>query len=287
MEREYIYQLIGERATCRSYRPDPIPEEVLNRVLEAGCKSPSSGGFQALSIIKVTDPAKRNKLAQLCRGQNFIATAPVSLVLCIDYHRMERIIAMEPAPFREPDLFSNLWMGIWDAAICAQTMVLAAQAEGLGSCYIGNLLNRMGEASVLLGLPNRVCPAVMLTLGWPKTVRKQPPKYPPSILVHENEYQELPDEVIYSAYRKQNRYQKLPPKAEHVQACCQMARALHGEDYARQVRADIEKKGYLSPYQYWFGCWYTDEPEFLDWAGYRAYFVKQGFHWLEEKETTT
>lgn len=287
MEQEYLYQLIGERATCRSYQPDPIPEEILSRVLEAGCKSPSSGGFQALSIIKVTDPAKRKKLVGLCRGQKFIATAPVSLVLCIDYHRMERIIAMEPAPFREPDLFSNLWMGIWDAAICAQTMVLAAQAEGLGSCYIGNLLNRMEEASDLLGLPRRVCPAVMLTLGWPKTARKQPPKYPTSILVHENEYQELPDDVIYHAYRKQNRYQKLPPKAEHVEACCQMARALHGEEYAQKVRADIGEKGYLGPYQYWFGCWYTDEPEFLDWAGYRAYFAKQGFHWLEEKETTT
>ena len=57
MEQD-IYQLIAERATCRSYRPDPIPDEVLNRILEAGCKSPSGGGFQALSIIKITDPEK-------------------------------------------------------------------------------------------------------------------------------------------------------------------------------------------------------------------------------------
>lgn len=282
-----IYRLVEERATCRSYRPEPIPDEVLGRVLEAGCKSPSGGGFQALSIIRITDAVKRRKLVELCRGQRFIATAPVTLVICIDYHRMERIIGMEPAPFREPDMFPNLVMGFWDAAICAQTMVLCAQAEGLGSCYVGNLLNRMGEASELLGLPQKVCPAVMLTLGWPKFSRKQPPKYPVSILVHDNEYQELPDDVLYSAYRKQNRYQKLPPKAEHVEACCEMARMLHGEEYAAAVRTDIEKKGYLSPYQYWFGCWYTDEPEFLDMAGYRDYFKQQGFHWLEEKENVT
>ena len=53
------------------------------------------------------------------------------------------------------------------------------------------------------------------------------------------------------------------------------------------IRADIEQKGYISPYQYWFGCWYLDEPEFLDWDGYRSYFKNQGFNWLEEKEKTT
>ena len=143
------------------------------------------------------------------------------------------------------------------------------------------------RATELLGLPRRVVPAVMLTLGWPKVTRKQPPKYPTSILVHENQYQELPDDVIYSAYRKQNNYQKMPPKPEKVDACCAMAERLHGAEYAAKVRADIEQKGYISPYQYWFGCWYTDEPEFLDWAGYRSYFKHQGFNWLEEKEKTT
>ena len=282
-----VYRLIAERATCRSYRPDPIPGEILSRILEAGCKSPSGGGFQALSIIKITDPEKRKALVPLCRNQKFIAIAPVTVVVCIDYHRMARIMEMEPAPFRETDLFPNLWMGIWDAAICAHTMVLAAQSEGLGSCYIGNLLNRMDEASELLGLPRQVCPAVMLTMGWPRAERKQPPKYPPAILVHENEYRELPDGVLYRAYRKQNRYQKIPPKTAHVDACCAMAERLHGPEYAAEVRMDIEKKGYISPYQYWFGCWYLDEPEFLDWDGYRGYFKKQGFNWLEEKEKTT
>ena len=68
MEQD-IYQLIAERATCRSYRPDPIPDEVLNRILEAGCKSPSGGGFQALSIIKITDPEKRKALSTVIRWE--------------------------------------------------------------------------------------------------------------------------------------------------------------------------------------------------------------------------
>lgn len=281
-----IYRLVQERTSCRAYRPDDIPADVLTRVLEAGCLAPSGGGFQALSIIRVTGADRRAALAKLCRNQSFIRTAPVTLVVCIDYHRMERIIEQEPAPFREPDLFTNLWMGIWDAAVCAQTMVLAAQSEGLSSCYNGNMLSRIDAVGELLELPRRVCPAVMLTLGYSKVPRRQPPKYPPAILVHDNVYHELPQETLHSAYRKQNRYQKLPLRPAQMDACCAMAQRLHGEDYAKKVRTDMEEKGYMSPYQYWFGCWYTDERDFLDMNGYHTYFQRQGFHWLDEKEFT-
>ncbi len=278
-----IYQLIHRRATCRAYKPDPIDPQVLDRVLDAGCKSPSSGGFQGISIIKITDPDKRKKLVEFSRGQTFLATAPVSLVFCIDYHRMAQVIRREPAPFRLPNQFKNLIMGTVDASICAQTMVLAAEAEGLGSCYNGNILNVADQVGDLLALPDRVFPVVMLTLGWPKTDRRrQPPKYSPALLVHENGYQERTDKEIYDAYRKQNRWQKLPPKEEWVSACCALAQALHGEDYAQTVRQDIEEKGYLGPYQYWFGCYYTEEPGFLNTRDYLDYFKRQGFYWLDE-----
>ena len=277
-----IYDIIARRATCRYYRPEPIPEEVLNRVLEAGCKSPSSGGFQNISIIKVTDPDKRRKLVDFSRGQKFIATAPVSLVFCVDFHRTEQILACEPAPFRFPNQFQYLVMGIVDAAICAQTMVLAAEGEGLGSCYNGNILNVLDQITQLLELPSGVCPVIMLTLGWPKTEkRRQFPKYPAALLVHENQYQERPEPELAATTRKQNRWQKFKNRPELVDKCCATAEKLHGSAYAAEVRRDIEEKGYLSPYQYWFGCYYLDEPDFLHTKDYLEYFKKQGFHWLE------
>ena len=63
-----IYDLIARRATCRAYKSDAVDEEILGRILEAGCKSPSGGGFQAISIIKVTDSDERAKLAAFSRG---------------------------------------------------------------------------------------------------------------------------------------------------------------------------------------------------------------------------
>lgn len=284
-----FYELIEHRATCRAFRPEAIPEDVLNRVLSAGCKSPSSGGFQTLSIIRVTAPEKRQRLADLCRGQQFIAVAPVSLVFCIDYHRMEQVLEREPAPFQETDHFENLIMGVADAVICAQTIALAAQTEGLGSCYIGNVLNEMEAVSQLLSLPKRVCPVMMLTLGWPKSERKQPPKYPMELLVHDDGYQERDADRIYTAYRRQNRWQKFTASEKQTMRCCTTAQQVHGPEYADRVRQDIREKGFLGPYQYWLGCYYTYDglPGALANEKYRDYFRKQGFQWLEtEKEKT-
>ncbi|MGI5962693.1 MAG: nitroreductase family protein [Lawsonibacter sp.] len=280
---EDLYSLIDQRSTCRAYKPDPIDPQVLNRVLAAGCKSPSSGGFQAISIVKITDAEKRKQLVAFSRGQQFIATAPVSLVFCVDYHRMAQVMELEPAPLPLPRQFKNLMMGCVDAAICAQTMALAAQAEGLGSCYNGNILNVADQLTRMLDLPDLVYPVVMLTLGWPKTVHRQPPKYPPDVLVHDNQYQQRPSKQLYDAYRKQNRWQKLPAKPEWVAACCDTARRLHGSDYAQAVAQDIAKKGYLGPYQYWFGCYYSQEPDFLSNQDYWSYFQARGFTWFDKE----
>lgn len=280
-----IYDLIARRSTCRAFRPDPIAPEILERVLEAGCRCPSAGGFQTLSIIKVTAPETRKTLAQLCRGQSFIAVAPVSLVLCVDYHRMEQVLRREPAPFQETDHFENFLMAMENVAICAQTMVLAAEAEGLGSCYIGNVIPVMDRVSALLELPERVLPVLMLTLGWPKSERKQPPKYPASLLVHEERYTDRTDEAVYAAYRKQNRWQKIPPGRDKAERCAALAARLHGPAYGERVRADIASKGWLGTYQYWLGCYYTyDQPGTLTNSGFRDYLKQQGFLWLEEEK---
>ena len=124
-----FYNLVAHRASCRAYRPEPIPEEVFRRVLEAGCKAPSAGGFQNYSIIRVKDPEVRKALTKVCRGQQFITAAPECLVFCVDYHRMDQTREIEPAPFQETDQFENFVMGIADVMIAAQTMVLAAESE--------------------------------------------------------------------------------------------------------------------------------------------------------------
>ena len=98
-ERIDFEKLLKDRRTCRSFKPDPIPEDVMARLYDAACSAPSAGGFQRISIIEITEPEKKKAIARISRNQNFIASAPVNLMFCIDGRRMRRIAEYEGAPY--------------------------------------------------------------------------------------------------------------------------------------------------------------------------------------------
>jgi nitroreductase len=149
-----IYEIIRTRRSIRAYRPGPIPQEVLTRVLEAARIAPSGSNRQPTRLIVVTDPEARQKLVSLCHDQAFIAAAPV--VVCavgrnLHYNRGE-------------------WMGdcamIVDVTIAVDHLTLAARAEGLGTCWIGSFSNT--KLKEFLKLPDDVNVVALTPLGYPE-----------------------------------------------------------------------------------------------------------------------
>ena len=92
-------KLLIQRASCRSFSNKKIPKNILQYILEAGIHSPSGGNLQPYSIIKVEKEKTKQKLAELCGRQEFIAKAPTNLLFCIDFHRLERWAKLKIAPF--------------------------------------------------------------------------------------------------------------------------------------------------------------------------------------------
>ena len=92
-------KMLYERASCRSFRDEPVPDETLDAVLTAASHAATGGNLQPYSVIRVRDAEVRQRLMVLCGDQPFIGKAPVSLVFCIDFHRLERWAALENAPF--------------------------------------------------------------------------------------------------------------------------------------------------------------------------------------------
>ncbi|HWQ58704.1 MAG TPA: nitroreductase family protein, partial [Clostridia bacterium] len=188
-----LFAVLKKRATCRNFRPDPIPDEVMERLLEAACTSASSGGFQRVSVVVVTGETKKKRLAELSRNQDFIAKAPANFVFCVDHRRMRRIAEYEDAPCPTEDSLATLWMGVVDATIAAQSMALAAETMGLRSCYNGNIVDMPLQMTELISLPHGVVPAIMLTVGYPAAKSAQSSrKYAPHVMVHAEEYSDLP-----------------------------------------------------------------------------------------------
>lgn len=276
-----LFDIIENRASCRSFSDQEIPSDVLNRILEAAVKAPSGGGFQNYSIIKVTDREKREKLVKYSRNQKFIARAPVSLVFCIDYRRIKRINEVEPSPFAETDHFTNFWMSVIDTAICAQTACLAAEALGLKSVYIGNILNVGDKVSELLNLPDYVLPSIMVTLGYCLRNPKPSLKYDTNVLVHDEEYRDMDIGQLLGEYRKKYGDWHMKPNEKNTAKIYQTAAAWHGREYAELCRKYILERNSVSPYQFWFGCYYLEEKDFMGFTEYQAFMEKKGFRWMK------
>jgi len=147
-----VYEAIRTRRSVRAYRPDPIPEEVLQRVLDAARVAPSAGNGQPTRLVLVTEAEARQTLARMCGNQGFIAEAPVVVVACGLRMNLRS---------GEPELRVLI-----DGSIAVDHLTLAARAEGLGTCWIGVVGSQ--EIKQYLGLPDDTDIVGVTPLGYPK-----------------------------------------------------------------------------------------------------------------------
>ncbi len=149
-----FYDVIKTRRSVRAYLLDPIPEDVLDRVLDAARLAPSGSNRQPTRYILVEHQEARKRLAELCHNQHFIAEAPVVVVAC-----------GSEIPSNRGGYMGRYSMLI-DAAIAVDHLTLAARAEGLGTCWIGAFDN--AATKDFLAVPEE-CQVVAITpLGYPQ-----------------------------------------------------------------------------------------------------------------------
>lgn len=183
-------ELIYKRKSVRVYEEKEVPPEVKRAILSAAIQAPSASNMNLYTIIDVTDPALKQRLSVTCDNQPFIAKAPVVLVFCADYYRWYRSFCAHMETVRAPEE-GDLFLANCDALIAAQNAVIAAESFGLGSCYIGDILENFEEHQKLLNLPDHVAPACMVCMGYPtpqQRERAKPPRFAVEDVVHENGY---------------------------------------------------------------------------------------------------
>lgn len=195
---------LSERRSVRAFTDESVSAEDERSILEAACQAPTAGNQQLYSIIVVRDQAKKDALAITCDHQDFIATAPLVLVFCADVARWYRaFLATEGCDPREPGV-GDLMLAVEDATIAAQNAVVAAYSLGLGSCYIGDIMERYEDQRAILALPDHVVPAVMLVMGHPAERQLRAPKpqrFPLDVVVMEDGYQVRDDRAAIADKR--------------------------------------------------------------------------------------
>ncbi|SDE81338.1 hypothetical protein SAMN04488126_12232 [Bhargavaea beijingensis] len=203
---QLIIDLLSSHSSVRDYEDVPISRETVERLVSAGQHAASSHFVQAYSVVHVTDPAKREALAELSKNPKQFLTAGAALVFCMDFRRLEAAASLQG----EKVVYSNaeaLVVGVTDTALFAQNVAIAAESEGYGICYIGGVRNAPEEISNVLGLPEGVAPLYGMTIGVPKFRNEVKPRLPVNAVLHENEYNSEKYEEQLSEYdRTMNGY---------------------------------------------------------------------------------
>ncbi|TET72457.1 MAG: nitroreductase, partial [Candidatus Aminicenantes bacterium] len=151
-----VLDVIQKRRSVRKYKEDPIPEKDLMRVLEAARLAPSGKNFQPWKFIIVKDKTLKEKLAQASAGQFFMAEAPIIIVGC----------GFPDNCYAHMGRYMKSWSV--DVTIALEHLILQAQEEGLGTCWIGSFEEE--EVKAILNIPENVKVLALTPLGYPDEI---------------------------------------------------------------------------------------------------------------------
>ncbi len=199
-----LIQTLVNRKTIRKYSPEPVDDKLLNDLLVAATRSSTTGNMQVYSIIITTDAAKKKELLPLHFNQHMITEAPVVLTFCADFNRFNRWCLLRNAVPGYDNLLSFMTAAI-DALLVAQTFCIAAEASGLGICYLGTTTYMAHKIIETLKLPSGVVPVATVTAGWPAEQPEQPDRLPLEAIVHRETYSDYTNEKLESYYKEKER----------------------------------------------------------------------------------
>lgn len=204
--------------------------------------APTAGNQQLYTIIRVTDPTLLNHLVDSCDHQPFIAKGKLVLVFCADCLKWyDAFVSAGCAP-RKPGP-GDLLLAVDDALIAAQNAVVAAESLGIGSCYIGDVMENIETQRDILELPDYVFPAALLVFGYPteqQKERKKPTRLDMKHIVHENRYQRMDAEQLKDMLKKN------APEGQYSEWIAAFCKRKYNSDFAREMSRSVGE--YLKQY---------------------------------------
>ena len=175
------------RKTIRRYADRDVDDALLRRLLSLACRTQTLGNLQLYSVVVTRDGAAKKRLAPLHFGQPMVEGAPVVLTVCADVRRYTAWTAAREASAGFDNVLS-LFNAATDALLFCQTFCNAAEAAGLGVCFLGTTLYSADAIIDELRLPRLVLPVATLTVGWPGEEAPLSDRLPLDAVVHEEHF---------------------------------------------------------------------------------------------------
>ena len=233
---EVIGQLFA-RKSVRAYEDREIGKAEKDAILRSAAEAPTAGNQQLYTILDITDQALKEKLVETCDHQPMIAKAKMVLIFCADCRKWYDAYLAVGCQTRKPGV-GDLLLATTDAKIAAQNAVTAADSLGIGSCYIGDILENYEEQRKLLNLPEYVVPVGMVIFGYPtqqQLNRPKPKRVDMKYIVHENGYRAMSAQQLEEMWTPGTGERGY---AAWMQAFCSRK---YNSDFAREMTRSVEK----------------------------------------------
>ncbi len=192
---------LKERRTIRQYLHKEIDNELLNELLETAFRAPTTGNMQVYSVVVTRSAENKAKLAPAHFNQPTVTSAPVVLTFCADFNRFIKWCETNQA---DPgyDNFQSFVTAAIDALLVAQQFCTAAEASGLGCCYLGTTTYNAPQIAEVLHLPRFVIPITTLSVGYPAHTPELVDRLPIEAIIHHEEYCDYTSDDIRRFYRE-------------------------------------------------------------------------------------
>lgn len=247
-----VLDLLRTRRSVRSYENRPVGEDVRAAILAATMRAPTAGNMMLYSIIEIEDEGMKETLARTCDNQPFIAEAPLLLLFLADYQRtydylcdsgVSDLCERDGVALRKPGV-GELLLACSDALIAAQTAVVAAESLGVGSCYIGDILENYETHREMLALPEFVLPISLVCFGYPANDHARRPgttRFDQEFIVFRDRYRRLTRPEFEKMYGERQRRleQTWPGPGEPPSVGELMYRRKYGADFAREMNRSV------------------------------------------------
>ena len=232
-----ITRSLKNRKSVRVFREIEIDEKIKEEILLCAVNAPTAGNQQLYTILDIRNKDLLKRLSVTCDNQPFIADSEFTLIFCADFRKWYDAFIFtgcEPRVPREGDLM----LAVNDAVIAAQNAVCAAESFGIGSCYIGDIMENCEIHREMLQLPEYVFPVAMLVFGYPEESqirRTKPERADMKHIVHRDTYRTMEKdelEELFGIKAKEKSYE------DWMKAFCNRK---YNSDFAKEMSRSVAK----------------------------------------------
>jgi nitroreductase len=242
-----VLDTILNHRSVRGFLSRPLAQGTLETLIAAGQSASTSSNLQFWSVVAVEDAERKSRLAELAGQQQFIRDTPLLLVWLADLSRLDRIAAVHQAQVDGTHYLEEFIVGVVDAALAAQSALIAAESLGLGGVYIGAMRNLPEQIAAELALPPHVFAVFGLAIGYPDPARETgiKPRLPQSVVLHREQYSSATrQEAIdgYNATMREFQREQGMKAIDWTQQCfsrVKNAEALRGRERMREALRNL------------------------------------------------